>query len=107
MIPTAIGLVIYGVVTGEHDYLKIALAVGVGAVLLAIFQWIFASGGKCPLCMMPVLVKKGCSRNRNAKCVAGSYRLPVAYGVLVKGHFRCPYCNEPTMLELRETVRRS
>ncbi|HEY1122657.1 MAG TPA: hypothetical protein VGE67_13685, partial [Haloferula sp.] len=86
---------------------KIAAALGGSAVLLAILQWIVASGGKCPLCTMPVLSRRGCSRHRNARRVAGSHRIPVAFGVLFKGHFRCPYCNEPTLLELRETVRRS
>jgi hypothetical protein len=107
LFPAAVVMAIMSVMSGETGHSKIALALGGSAVVLTILQWIFASGGKCPLCTMPVLSKKGCSKHRNARCVAGSHRMPVAFGVLFKGHFRCPYCNEPTLLELRETVRRS
>ena len=71
------------------------------AVVIAIAQWMFASSAKCPLCMMPVLSRKGCSKHRHARSFAGSHRFPVALGVLFKGRFRCPYCNEPTLLELK------
>ena len=107
LIPAAIVIAIMSVLSGETGHLKIALALGASAAGLAVLQWIFASGGKCPLCTMSVLSRRGCSRHRNARCVAGSHRMPVAFGVLFKGHFRCPYCNEPTLLELRETARRS
>lgn len=107
LIPAAFVMAVMAVVSGETGHSKIALALGGSAAVLAILQWIFASGGKCPLCTMPVLSRRGCSRHRNARCVAGSHRFPVAFGVLFKGHFRCPYCNEPTLLELREPTRRS
>jgi hypothetical protein len=107
LIPAALAMAITAVLSGETGHLKIALALGGSALVLAVLHWIFASGGKCPLCTMPVLSRKGCSKHRNAATIAGSHRLPVAFGVLFKGHFRCPYCNEPTLLEMRETVRRS
>ncbi|MCW1926496.1 hypothetical protein OKA05_28350 [Luteolibacter arcticus] len=107
LIPVAVAMSITAVLSGEVRYSKIALAIGASAAVLAVLQWIFASGGKCPLCAMPVLSRKGCSKHRNARCVAGSHRFPVAFGVLFKGHFRCPYCNEPTLLELKATSRRS
>lgn len=73
-----------------------------GATLLfTVIQWMFASAAKCPLCMMPVLSRKGCSRHRHAKSVLGSQRLRVALSILLKGSFRCPYCNEPTVLRLK------
>lgn len=107
LIPAALVMAVMAVMSGEAGHLKIALALGGSAVALAILQWIVASGGKCPLCTMPVLSRRGCSRHRNARVVAGSHRFPVAFGVLFKGHFRCPYCNEPTLLEVREAARRS
>ena len=107
LIPAALVMAVMAVMSGEAGHSKIALALGGSAVVLAILQWIVASGGKCPLCTMPVLSRRGCSRHRNARRVVGSHRIPVAFGVLFKGHFRCPYCNEPTLLELRETARRS
>lgn len=79
--------------------------VGLGLVgvagLLAVLQWIFASGARCSLCMMPVLSRKGCSKHRHAKRLLGSHRLRVALSILLKGSFRCPYCNEPTILRLK------
>ena len=73
-----------------------------GATLLfTVIQWMFASAAKCPLCMMPVLSRKGCSRHRHAKSFFGSQRLRVALSILLKGSFRCPYCNEPTILRLK------
>lgn len=70
-------------------------------LVFTLIQWIFASAAKCPLCMMPVLSRKGCSRHRHAKSLLGSQRLRVALSILLKGRFRCPYCNEPTILRLR------
>lgn len=102
LIPAAVAMAIMAVLSGEAAHSKIALALGGSAVVLTVLQWIFASGGKCPLCTMPVLSRKGCSKHRHARCVAGSHRIPVAFGVLFKGHFRCPYCNEPTLLEVKE-----
>ena len=107
LIPAAIVMAIMSVLSGETGHSKLALMLGASALVLAVLQWIFASGGKCPLCTMPVLSRRGCSRHRNARRLVGSHRMPVAFGVLFKGHFRCPYCNEPTLLELRETTRRS
>jgi hypothetical protein len=107
LIPAAVAMAITAVLTGEARYSMFALILGGAAVVMAILQWMFAAGGKCPLCTMPVLSRKGCSKHRNAATLAGSHRFPVAFGVLFKGHFRCPYCNEPTALEVKEPARRS
>lgn len=88
-------------VTGKR---QLAIA-GLGLVgvtfLIALLQWMFASGARCSLCMMPVLSRKGCSKHRHAKRLLGSHRLRVALSILLKGSFRCPYCNEPTILRLK------
>jgi predicted LPLAT superfamily acyltransferase len=82
--------------------LSIAGIALLGATLLfTLIQWMFASAAKCPLCMMPVLSRRGCSRHRHAKSLLGSQRLRVALSILLKGSFRCPYCNEPTVLRLK------
>jgi hypothetical protein len=87
----------------RHD-LRWAVA-GAGVLGLSVgitfVQWIFSSSAKCPLCMMPPLGRRGCSRNRDAKRLLGSYRLRVALSILLKGRFRCPFCNEPTVLRLK------
>jgi hypothetical protein len=71
------------------------------SVVITFVQWIFSSSAKCPLCMMPPLGRSGCSRNRDARRLLGSYRLRVALSILLKGRFRCPFCNEPTVLRLK------
>jgi hypothetical protein len=70
-------------------------------LLLALMHLMFASAAKCPLCLMPVLSRKGCVKHSSAKRFLGSYRLRVALTILLKGSFRCPYCNEPTILRLK------
>jgi hypothetical protein len=70
-------------------------------LLLALIQLLVASAAKCPLCLMPVLSRKGCVKHSSAKRFLGSRRLRVALSILLKGSFRCPYCNEPTILRLK------
>jgi hypothetical protein len=48
-----------------------------------------------------VLATKACSKHRKAKRLLGSYRLKAAVSMLTLGHFYCPYCNEPSVLEVR------
>jgi hypothetical protein len=101
LIAVALGVLAVAAIRGDQ---KLALAgLGLlGAILgMTLLQWMFASAAKCPLCMMPVLSRKGCSRHRNAKSLLGSQRLRVAFSILLKGSFRCPYCNEPTILRLK------
>ena len=61
-----------------------------------------AAKTRCPLCLTPVLATKGCSKHRNARTLLGSHRLRVAMSVLFKGRFYCPYCHEPSVLEVRQ-----
>jgi hypothetical protein len=56
--------------------------------------------------MTPVLGNKDCTKHRSAKTLLGSHRLRVAVSLLCTGRFRCPYCGEPTLLEVRYPRRR-
>lgn len=82
--------------------------IGVGLVIfsmaLVIAQWIAASRTGCPLCRTPVLAPKACMKHRRARTVFGSHRMRVAFAILFKNRFRCPYCNESTVMEARETL---
>jgi hypothetical protein len=101
LIAVAVVLLLASVAYGNQR-LSMAGLTAVGATLvLALVQWMFASSAKCPLCMVPVLSRKGCSKHRHAKQLLGSHRLRVALSILLKGTFRCPYCNEPTVLRLK------
>ena len=92
----------YAFWTRSPDQVRIAILIMAGFVGSVVLQWLVSLGTKCPLCMTPVLAAKNCSKNRNAKTFLGSYRLRVANNVLLRNHFRCPYCSEPTELKVRD-----
>lgn len=100
--PVAIGTLAYSLYIHNRDLTFLAIGVGGVAVLALVLQWLLASRTRCPLCMTPVLANKACSKHRNAKRFIGSYRLMVSLSALFRGWFRCPYCNEPSVLKVRE-----
>lgn len=102
MAPTAVAILAYSIVKHDMDLTWVSIGIGGATVLTLIVQWILASRTRCPLCLTPVLATKGCSKHRHAKTFLGSYRLRVSLSALFKGWFRCPYCNEPSVLEVRE-----
>ena len=83
-----------------------ALWSGLGMLALcpvvSLAQRVAANPAKCPLCMTPPLVHKNCQRSRGIRIILGSYRLPVAMSVLIRGRFTCPYCGETTRCEVRQ-----
>ena len=87
----------------RNDPRQMIVAMGLGglAVLVGILQWVVASRTRCPLCMTAVLATKGCSKHRHAQTFCGSHRLRVALAVLFRGSFTCPYCHEPSVMEVR------
>ena len=101
LIPGILGLLAYSIIESNHELTYIALGAGGGTLMLTILQFLLAARARCPLCMTPVLGGKGCSKHRNARTFLGSYRLRVALAVIFKGSFKCPYCHEPSVLELR------
>ncbi len=105
--PAAAGLLLFSLMTANHQWTMI----GSGLVFLSMVfvpaQWIAASRTGCPLCLTPVLAPKTCMKHRRARSFLGSHRLRVAFTILFRNRFRCPYCNESTGLELRETIHRT
>jgi len=102
LIPAAVAVFIYSVFAHVRLYSYIAIGMIFLAVFLRVIQWFLASRAKCPLCMVPSLSNRGCAKNRNARKLFGSYRLRVAGTILLRNYFRCPYCGEPTVMELRQ-----
>lgn len=100
--PAAATTLIYALLFQEELLLMIAAGTFLLGGLVVIAQWIISQRTQCPLCMTPVLAKKGCTKHRSARSFLGSHRLRVALAILLKGSFRCPYCNEPTLLEVRD-----
>ncbi len=97
----ALVMLIQSILTDDQQLAIMAILTGVLAILIFIFQCILANRALCPLCMTPVLASKACSKHRNAKTLLGSHRLRVAVAVLCKNSFFCPYCHEPSVLEVR------
>ncbi len=104
LIVTAIGLLLVSIFANDK-HLMIYGSILVGISLVLIFaQWIAASQAGCPLCRTPVLAPMGCVKHRKARRLLGSYKLRVALGIMFKERFRCPYCNESTVMEVREKL---
>ncbi len=103
----AAGFLFRSVLVFDHQLTLIGLGYLALVLILLVAQWIVASGASCPLCRTPVLAPKLCTKHRRARSFLGSYRLRVATSILCTNQFRCPYCNEPTGMEVRGRVDRS
>lgn len=101
LVPTAVGILMYGLLLGDDKLAVIALALGIVTILSVILQWILATRTRCPLCLTPVLADKECSKHRHARTALGSHRLRVALAILFKDSFECPYCHEKSAMEIR------
>lgn len=99
--PVAGGILIYSIIVHDNPLTLIAMGTVALCILITVLQWLIATRTNCPLCITPVLANKACVKSRHAKSLFGSYPLRVAVAVLLKNSFRCPYCNEPTVLEVR------
>lgn len=105
LVPVAGGVLLYSLVVHDMKLTLIAMGLILLAVVVVIFQWLVSARTSCPLCMTPVLAKKSCTKHRHARTLLGSHRLRVAAAILCKNSFRCPYCHEPTALEVRGQQR--
>lgn len=103
--PIAVGVLIYSFLTYNRDLTLIGCALVLATCLVILLQWILAARTTCPLCLTPVLANKRCRKHRKAKSLFGSHRLRVALSILLKNKFRCPYCHEPTAMEVRQHRR--
>ncbi len=101
MIPSTFGVLVYSMVTIDRDFMQLALALIGATLFLAILQWCLSCRASCPLCHAKSISHSGCSRHRIARPLFGSYRLRVAYTVIFRGYFRCPYCGESTIVKAR------
>jgi hypothetical protein len=100
-VPVAVGLLGYGIFSGIDVWLIYAVvSAGVGLACV-IFNFMLSGRARCPLCMVPPLQNRRCAKHRNALKLFGSHSLRVALSILFKDKFRCPYCGEPTAMEVR------
>jgi hypothetical protein len=99
--PASAGVLVYSFVINDDQLTLIGLIMALVAICLVIAQWIVAARTNCPLCMTAVMAEKRCTKHRMSRTVCGSHRLRVALAILFRGSFRCPYCHEPTAMEVR------
>lgn len=107
MTPVVAGILIYSLVTYDLKLTEISMVLLAITALVAVLQWLLAARARCPLCQTPVLNASRCSKHRGARSLLGSHRLRVATAILFKGWFQCPYCNEPSAMEVRVRGRHS
>ena len=107
LIAVAIALLLDSLLSNDSFLTILGVVLMVTGILLLVAQWVAALHAGCPLCRTPVLAPMRCMKHRNAKRLLGSYPLRVALAILFTERFRCPYCNEPTAMEVREKLRGS
>ena len=105
LVPVTGGVLIQSTITSDQKLTIIGIGLIALTALTTIMQWLVAARTSCPLCMTPVLAAKKCATNRRARTFLGSHRLRVALAVLFRNSFLCPYCHEPTALEVRDRNR--
>jgi hypothetical protein len=103
--PLAAGVLLYSLGVADQQLTFFGLGMLGAALFAVIMQWLVARRASCPLCLAPVLARNGCAKHRTARPLLGSHRLRVALAVLLTNRFRCPYCGEPTLMQVRESRR--
>jgi hypothetical protein len=103
--PLACGILIHSFVINDRELTFISLGILLLALLGLVLQCLISRKTHCPLCMTAVLASRGCAKHRQARTFLGSHRLRVALAILFKNSFRCPYCHEPTVLQVRGNYR--
>lgn len=89
------------VLAHRHVWAYVGFGCILTGIILGVLQRLFSASAKCPLCMMSPLGRSGCVKHRRVRSFFGSKRLLVAFSILFRGWFRCPYCNEPTGMSLK------
>jgi hypothetical protein len=105
IIPGSLGFLGHAVIAGDRERVHLALGLVGLTLLVLVVQWFIASKCRCPLCLGTPLARKACVKHRNATRLFGSYRLRVAHSIIWKGYFRCPFCGETTVMEVRQRRR--
>ncbi len=100
-VATTIALGTVGIIANLHEVLHTTLWLLTGIPVTGILYAAVAPRARCPLCLNPPLVARGCEKHRRCKTLFGSYRLRVAITTTLAGRFTCPYCGEETRCLVR------
>ncbi|MBN8460748.1 MAG: hypothetical protein J0M04_23195 [Verrucomicrobia bacterium] len=106
LVPASLASLLYTILLDHRELILVSLGVIGLTVVVAILQWLVSARCRCPLCIGLPLCRTATVKNRNAQRLLGSHRLRVAHNIFLKGYFRCPYCNEPTAMEVRDRHHR-
>lgn len=101
----AFGMMGWGVLKDDRQWFHFGALTLVALIPVILIQWISSMRAYCPLCLVPSMARKSCQKNRKARKLLGSYRTRVAFSVIFRGTFICPYCAEPTCVQVREPAR--
>jgi hypothetical protein len=104
-LPVAAGFLGYGVFSKDIGLMRMAGMIFGFGVFLKMLIYVMSARLKCPLCLGAPFRNLGCTRHRTAEKLLGSYQAEVAVAVLFKDKFRCPYCGERTVMQVRERRR--
>lgn len=102
LLPASVGILLYALAAADEHLIRVAAAMFGVTLVSAFLQWLLGARTNCPLCVTPVLANRKCAKSRHAGKFMGSHRLYVAMSILFRKSFRCPYCNEPTSIEVRQ-----
>jgi hypothetical protein len=101
LVPAALGGMVHSLLSENPRIALYVLALIPLTLCVVLLEILVSTRTNCPLCMTPVLGDKSCNKHAKVRRLFGSYKLRVALGVIFRSSFRCPYCNEPTMLKVR------
>ena len=96
----ALPILLLAFVQTDWQLTLMGLSILATAGVSSLIRIILGQSARCPLCMVPVFLGNGCSKHRSARTILGSHRLRLALAILFLGHFRCPYCGEPTCVSV-------
>lgn len=101
LLPVTFGGLVYVFISKNERVALYVLALIPVTVIVVILQIIVSTRTNCPLCLTPVLGFKSCNKHKKSRTLFGSFKLRVALGIIFLNSFRCPYCNESSMLKVR------
>lgn len=93
---------IYAVMIDRRDIFLDSIGMLLAAGCTTIGHLIGGMRARCPLCFVPSFSHQQQSKNSRALRFLGSYRVFVAFSVLFRGWFQCPYCGEKTSIKARQ-----
>lgn len=104
LIVAASGLLLVAAFGNDRQLTIIGSAFLVISFILIIAKRIAALHVGCSLCRTPVLGSMSYIKHRKAKRLLGSYQLRVALSILFTERFCCPYCNQRSSVNIKETL---